>query len=541
MTSAHELQRSFCHKWIVSLLSVLLCLGLAATGQAGVEPWNSYTSEGAVYGGTYRTYSNPPRSLDPHQETAFYTTGITLMVYNTLLRLAPDGQGVELDLAKSWRQIDERTYEFKIHEGVRFQDIPPVNGRECTSADVKYSIERMSGMYGKKANFKHRYYFEDKLESIETPDKYTIIFKTKEPYAPFINYIASPWSEIVPKELVDQEGDLKRKAIGTGPFILKEYVKGSHVTMVKNPNYFKKGLPYLDKVHFKLMRDPNAALSAFLAGKFDSMGALFFQIPTIKKNAPDARIRIRPGMNTFVLRCPPWIKGKKPLKPPFDNKKVRQAMGLAIDKKRLLKLAWGGQGATSVGCVPPGTPWALGQDEQIEYNPEKAKKYLADAGYPNGFKSSMITWNLPYMAKPAQVVKEMLAQVGIDVELQLLEFAQYFNRVYRFQYEIAFHAMGAWVDPEELLMPYFGPLASSTYYKWSNPELWDMISKQTHIMDPAKRMAYIKEIQRKIVEDAPNIFLYTQRRFDVNKPYVHSRLFMNNQQLYIEYTWMEKH
>lgn len=541
MKSAREFKRPFSRKWIVMLLALLLGLGLAATAQAGMEPWNSYTSEGAVHGGTYRTNSPPPRSLDPHQETAVYTTRITLNIYNTLLRMSPDLLSVELALAKSWRQIDDRTYEFKIHEGVRFQDIPPVNGRECTTADIKYSIERISGMYGKKANFKHRYYFEDKLESIETPDKYTIIFKTKEPYAPFINYIASAWVQIVPKELVDQEGDLKRKAIGTGPFIMKEYVKGSHITLVKNPNYFKKGLPYLDKVHFKLMRDPNAALSAFLAGKFDSMPAQFFQIPTIKKHAPDARIRVRPGTNTFILRCPAWIEGKKPLKPPFDNKKVRQALGLAIDKKRLLKLAWGGQGTPSVGPVPPGTPWALGQDEQIEYNPEKAKKYLADAGHPNGFKASMITMNMPWASKPAQVVKEMLAQVGIDVDLQLLEFSQYFNRAYRFQYELAFHVMGSWVDPEEALKPYFGPLASSTYYKWSNPELWEMISKQTHIMDPAKRMAYIKEIQRKIVEDAPNIFLYTQRRFDISRPYVHSRLFLNNPQVYAEYTWMEKH
>jgi peptide/nickel transport system substrate-binding protein len=542
MTSVREFKRLFSRKCIVLLPALLLGLGLAGTAQAEVEPWDSYTSEGAVYGGTYRTHIAPPRSLDPHQETAVFCTAITLAVYNTLLRLSPDMQSVELDLAKSWRQIDDRTYEFKIHEGVRFQDVPPVNGRECTSADVKYSIERVAGMHGRKVKFRHRYYFENKLEAIETPDKYTIIFKTKEPYAPFIKYIASPWTEIVPKELVDQERDLRRKAIGTGPFILKEYVKGSHVTLVKNPNYFKKGSPYLDKVHFKLMRDPNAALSGFLANRFDAMSPQFFQVPTIKKEDPDARIRIREGMNTFVLRCPPWIEGKKPLQPPFDKKKVRQAIGLAIDKERLLKLAWGGQGTPAVGPIPAGgVPWALGKEEQIEYNPEKARKYLADAGYPNGFKSSMITFNLPFMTKPAQVVQEMLAQVGIDVDLQILEFAQYFNRAYRFQYEMAFHVMGAFVDPEEYLVPYFGPVEGSSMYKWSNPEVWDMISKQTHIMDPVKRTAYVQDIQRKLIEDSPNIFLYSQLRFSVNKPYVHSRLFMNNQQSYVEYTWMEKH
>jgi peptide/nickel transport system substrate-binding protein len=527
---------------IIFSVFLFLAFATASTGLAEVKPFLDYTNKNAVYGGTYRTLSTPPRSIDPHMGTAGNEAGVMNLIYNGLLRLTPDYVNVEPDLAKSWRQIDDVTYEFKLHEGIRFHDVPPVNGRQCTSADIKYTIERIAGQHGKKSNFKHRYYFENKLESIQTPDKYTVIIKTKEPYAPFIRYIASPWSKIVPKEAVDEFGDLKRKGIGTGPFILKEYVKGSHMTYDKHPKYFKKGLPYLDGIHVKLMRDPNAALSAFLAGKFDGLWIYFFQVPTIKKEAPDATIRIGHGSYIWTLRCPPWIEGKKPLQAPFNKKEVRQAIAMAIDKKKLLKLAWGGQGTPTVGPMASFFPWALSPEEQVEYNPEKAKKLLAEAGYPNGFKTELMTWSLPYVTKPAQVVQQMLKDVGIEVELKILEMAQYFNKAYRFDYQMALHIMTAAVDPEEMLLPYYGPLATSTYYKWSNPDLWDMISKQSGIMDPEKRTAYIKEIQRKLLDESPNIYLYTQHRFAVSRPYVHSQLYKADFQIGMaEETWMEKH
>lgn len=501
-----------------------------------------YSSKNAVYGGILRGYwGTPPRSLDTHQETAAGCCYVTNQTNNTLLRQSQDFMGVEPDLAKSWKKIGNRTYVFKLHRGVRFHDVPPVNGRELTSADVKYSFERIMGMHGKKANFKHRYYFEGKLESIETPDKYTIIFKTKKPYAPFIRYVASAWCTIVAKEVVEKYGDLKMHAIGTGPFILKEYVKGSHFEFVKHPNYFKKGLPYLDGMNYKLIRDPNAGLSAYLAGKVDVGGLYFFQIKVFKEKAPRDTLLIAPGTYMWTFRMPPEIKGKLPLKAPYNNKKVRQAVAMAINKKELLKLAWGGAGDVCIGPIPI-KQWMLSSRYQVKYNPAKAKKMLAEAGYPNGFKAEMITWNLPYMTRPAQVIQQMLKKIGVDVTIKALEFAQYFNLAYRFKYEMALHIMTAGVDPEEWLVPYYGYPDKSTYYKWANTKLWDMIAKQTNIMNDRRRMALIHKIQRKVIDESPNVFLYTQTRYLTAKPYVHRKFYFNPIQVfYGEHTWMEKH
>ena len=520
------------HCNLIFITAIVLSFAMVVPLFAAPEP---------QYGGIYRTHTTPPRSLDPHQETYGQTTLVTLNTNNSLLRFNPEMDGVELELAKSWRQIDELTYEFKLHEGVKFHDVPPVNGRELTSADVKYSIERVAGLHGKAADFKHRYYFEDKIESIETPDKYTVIFKTKKPYAAFIKYLSSPWSAIVAKEVVDEHGDLKRHAIGTGPFILSEYVMGSHITLSRNPNYFKKGMPYLDGIHIRIMTDPNAVVSAYIADRLDGAQITYHFMPRVKKEAPETTVDQLEGTHMWILRFQPWIEGSKPLKAPFDKPEVRQALALAIDKKRLLELAWGGFGTQQVGPVPQCVIYALPQDEQIEYNPAKAKELLAKAGYPDGFSAELLTWNLPYMTKPAQVIQEMLKEIGVDVKLNLMEMAQYFNKAYRFDYEMSLHIMTAGVDPEEWLVPYFGKLDTSTYYKWSNPEIWEMIERQQGIMDAAAREALIKDIQKKVMADASHVFLFSQHRFLIRRPYVHlKRYLLDFQPVVGEYIWMEK-
>jgi peptide/nickel transport system substrate-binding protein len=136
----------------------------------------------------------------------------------------------------------------------------------------------------------------------------------------------------------------------------------------------------------------------------------------------------------------------------------------------------------------------------------------------------------------------MLKKIGVDVTIKALEFAQYFNLAYRFKYEMALHIMTAGVDPEEWLVPYYGYPDKSTYYKWTNQELWKMIAKQTNIMNDRRRMALIHRIQRKVIDESPNVFLYTQTRYYTAKPYVHRKFYFNPIQVfYGEHTWMEKH
>jgi peptide/nickel transport system substrate-binding protein len=517
--------------WL-TLCLVTICL-ISFTGIA-----QSIASE-PQYGGTYRTTMTEPRRLDPHMMVSENENNISGNTFNGLIRWNDDMTDVELELAKSWKRIDDFTYEFKILKGVHFHDLPPVNGRELTSEDVKYTIERMAGMHGKKSKIGKRYYFMGRIASIETPDRYTVIFKTNRPNASFINYLASACTCIVPREAVEAFGDLNTKNIGTGPFILKEYQRGSHITLVKNPNYYKKGLPYLDKIHFKIMRTPAASLSAFLAGRLDTFSPYFYQLDTLKKEAPDTNIVEQPGSHVLILRIRPWVEGK-PHNLPFGNVKVRQAVAKAIDKKRVLELGNGGYGIVQVGPIPNWPPYSLPASDQVEYNPEEAKKLLAEAGYPDGFSTQMVTWNSPYMAKPAQAIQSMLGKVGINMELKLMEFAQYFNFVYRFDYDMSLHMTTAGVDPEAYLNSYFG--RNSIYYKWRNEEIWRLCDEQLKILDRDKRADMIRTVQRKILDDAPFVFLYTMNRYTAMKPYVHRKFVKEDYEPLIgETLWMEKH
>ena len=211
----------------------------------------------------------------------------------------------------------------------------------------------------------------------------------------------------------------------------------------------------------------------------------------------------------------------------------------AIDKDKMIELTQQGFGDKNVGPIP-GTPgFTLPQSDNPKYDPELSKKLLAEAGYPKGFKTEIICWSAADQQRQAQVAQSMLKEVGIDAKLNVLEFGQYFRKAYTYNYDMAIHVMTAAIDPDELLTPYYGHLKGSTYYKWSDPVLWDMIEKQRSIMNPRKRGKYVQDIQRRVLDQAMNVFLFSWRFLGARGPYWHQRDYYNNFQGYAEYTWIE--
>ena len=286
-THREELSRRACLQ-----VGVASGLGLAGLSRLGTRDAMAQDSKPKV-GGTLVVRSGPIRGIDPHFETWGTTLQVVHQAYNGLVKFTPDGTTIIPDLAESWQQTDDLTYVFHLHKGVRFHDVPPVSGRELTSADVKYSIERQ--MTDQPGKFQHAYFFLGKLASIDTPDKYTVVFKTQEPYAPFMNYIANPWTVIVAREVVEKYGDLQKHAIGTGPFIMKDYRRDQEATFVKNPHYFKPGLPYLDEVRLQYVIDPAAATAAFRGQQTDISAMLeFADVDSIKASNPGVRIDTNP-------------------------------------------------------------------------------------------------------------------------------------------------------------------------------------------------------------------------------------------------------
>jgi len=544
-------------KMVIFLLVIGLYLGLASVGFAKFVDRYWYKTDGIETGGHLDfTTNTTPNNLDPHTGTT--GTGGRNAYYNGLIRVSPLMDGIELDLATSWEQPDALTYVFKIHKGVKWQNLPPVNGRELTSADVKYSLRRMAGLEippppksakeKKKrgralgfGDFKHNYYMTA-LDRIETPDRYTIIVKTKVPFAPMLNYLGSAWAKIVPKEVVDKYGHLQTALnIGSGAFIMKEFRRDSHWLDVRNPDYFKPGKPYVDSIRVNIVADESARLAAFIARKTDWIIIPAHQRQTLLEKVPNAHFVESNTLYQAILRMPPWISTKGPLKAPWNDVRVRRAVVHAIDKDKMIELTQQGFADKNIANIPSTPGYTLPMSENPKYDPELSKKLLREAGYPNGFKTEIMCWSAADQQRQAEVAQSMLKEVGIDAELKVLEFGAYFRRAYSYNYDMAIHVMTAAIDPDELLTPYYGKLKTSTYYKWSDPVLWDMIDKQRLIMNPRKRAKYVQDIQRRILDQAMNVFLFSWRWMGAGGPYYHFKSYLNDfQGSFPEDHWIER-
>jgi len=478
--------------------------GGGTTPQAGTSAQPTATVQPKYGGILYRRDTYDPRSLDPDLETTPAASFAPTLASNGLLKFNRESTKIITDLADSFEQPDDVTYIFKLHPGVKFHNVPPVNGREFVADDVKFSIERQMT---NQPTFVHAYYFKGEIAKIEAVDKYTVKFTTNAPYAPFLAWIANPFSVMKCREVVDRDGDLKLTAVGTGPFIFKEWKKGVETVMVRNPDYFKKGKPYLDEIHARYVPDNTTAATMFVSGDLDVLAIDWSLDEQTRKQRPNATyIPKVESMYPFILRTQPW-DDQRPHKPPMDNLKVRQAIQYATDKQEYIDVAFGGNGYQMVGMVAPSRiPWALPDSDQTKQDIPKAKQLMAEAGYPNGFKMECIGSNIPSITDSIQVTKGQLAKIGIDIDIKLMEDAQYRNKVYAFDYMLNLHNMLGNSEPEDYFKPYYG--ANATYYRWGDKDLQDKIAAQSRIMDPEKRKQAIWEIQRIIQQQAPQVPLY---------------------------------
>ena len=272
-------------------------------------------------------------SLDPHLSVSFLTHNSASLVYSQLVRF-PHGPeqkhtadfSIVPDLAEKWEYKTPTVLVFTLRKGVKFHNKPPVNGREVTADDVKYSLERFAAKSGFRARF-------EPVQSIEAVDRYTVRIALKEPFAPFLNHLANPmYTAILPKEAEEKFKDFNQPeaVIGTGPFILRSYEKGVRVVFERNPDYFVKGLPYLDRVVIEITPDGSARLSLLRAGKVEmgqiSAWAGLEEGRSLQKTNPEMPLTLTQiiGQGIIYMRTD---------QPPFNDVRVRRAVSLAIDRK----------------------------------------------------------------------------------------------------------------------------------------------------------------------------------------------------------------
>jgi peptide/nickel transport system substrate-binding protein len=462
-------------------------------------------------GGTISLRLWDPPHFDLHQTISYKTNILHTFTHSRLLKYkagpgVPPGSFIlEGDLAESWTQPNETTYIFKLRKGVRWHAKPPVNGRELTADDVKYTFDRFVNEKGNAYRS-----MMAALEKVEVVDKYTVKMILKEPYVWFLDMVANPMAlAIVPKEAVEKFGDLKKPEamIGTGPWMLDSYRPNVGLTFVRNPAYFLAGLPYIDRVEVTVDEDNASRMAAFIAGKYDlgweASGTInrvdWVQIKdTLKQRRPKIQSLefASNQMSHIYMRTD---------KPPFNDVRVRRAISLAFDRQGLLDAV-----AEGVGVLNPAVPaalkdWALPVDQLGEgaqyykFDPARAKKLLAEAGHPNGFPAtvSYATYGSTIQVDAVQLLLKYLKDIGIDAKPIQQEYGAYISTTFYGKYEsMAFGPQTPFLDPDNYL---FGPYMAGELKNQSHvndPVLGDLLIRQRRIADVAKRREVLHEIQR---------------------------------------------
>jgi peptide/nickel transport system substrate-binding protein len=486
----------------------LLAVGGLTLSHALLSPAPARAQPKPKRGGTVGLRLWDPPHFD-HMQIISYKTNVALsFTHSRLVRhkagpaVTPGTFPIEGDLAESWSQPNDTTYVFKLRQGVRWHNKPPVNGRELTSADIVYSIERFLTIKGNSNAYMLR-----PVTKVEAPDRYTVKFTLSEPFAWFLDMLASPMAiAIVAREAVEKFGDLKRAeaVIGTGPWMLESYKPNVGLVFVRNPGYFMPGLPCIDRVEATVDEDTASRIAAFLAGKYDigteNPGTInrtdWVQIKDKLRRKVQVAEMASNGMNHISMRTD---------QKPFSDVRVRRAISHAIDRPAMIDSLYEGVGAMNP-AVPAGLKeWSIPMDQLGEgarayaYDPAEAKRLLAAAGYPNGFPGSICfaTYGSTVLVDSAQMIMKNLKDVGIDARLDQKEYGAYVATCFNGKFDsMTYGPQTPFVDPDNFLYAQYYPGEPKNQSHINDPVVADLLVRQRRTYDVAKRREVIFEIQR---------------------------------------------
>jgi len=447
---------------------------------------------------------NEAAHLDPHLIRSSATAARMLGGYQRLIRYktGPDvGVNAAIlvpDLAESWEiSKDGKTYTFHLRKGVKWHNLPPVNGREFVAEDVVYTYDRIANTAG-SANAG----WFSTLDKMRAVGKYTVEITLKEPYVAFLLNMADTYAVITPKEVVDADGNLKKRVIGTGPFILTERVSNIVTKLRRNPDYWERGVPYLDGIDLFTIPDPSATLAAFRGGQIDLASS---------SDKEEVASILRSNPRTQVLRRVVGLSWSKihwrTDKPPYDNIKLRQAFSVAMDRQGEIDIRFGGEGTTVVGPMPayPGfvVPLEkLGEASKFYKRDVKyAKQLLAEAGYPNGGEFPYMVANTDFLNR-AQFYYNSLLEAGIKLKIKVIDFAEYLGTGYIGKYEGAANGGTNFPpDPGEFFhLQYHSASAVYNQSHVKDPLVDKMIEEQKRTLDPDKRIKIIQDLQMHLAD-----------------------------------------
>jgi peptide/nickel transport system substrate-binding protein len=451
-----------------------------------------------------------PVSTDPQQVTDINSMRILQNMYDRLVGWDDEGFNMIPKLAESWNESEDGLeYTFYLREGVTFHDGTPVNADA-----IKFTFDRMldeNHPYFETGPFPFAQFYYGQIDSVNVIDEYTVVFNLKARYAPFLKNLTAVTASIVSPSAVKQyEKDFSINGVGSGPFALKSWNRGTELTLEANENYWD-GRALLDQVIYHPIAEDLVRVTRLNTGQTD----------LIVDVDPDSIAGLESDINFNVIQqIGPhvWWVGLNTNKAPFDNVKVRQAVNFAVDNEAIVNDILKGTGVVSNQPLAPVLPGHNDNLESYAYNPQKAKELLEEAGYPDGFTINfLVPASGSGMQSPipmATAVQGYLDEVGITVSINRMEWGTFLGEINQGARDV--HDMWAlsWMTGTgDSDLPLYNLLHTETHPPgfnsgyYSNPKVDELIKKAQSTTNEEERVKLYKEASKYINEDAPWIFI----------------------------------
>jgi peptide/nickel transport system substrate-binding protein len=438
------------------------------------------------------------------------------------------------NLVESWDIAPDWTsYTFHIRKAAVWQDIPPMNGRAVNASDIAWNWNRNLGLAGFPPNalFPKSNYAD--ITSVTATDQNTVVFQNRIPTSNMFRALIdlASYNFMMPPDAVKQWGDVNdwHHVIGTGPYLLNDYVRGSSITAVRNPNFYlydykypKNKLPYPDGIRVLVIPDPATALAGLRTGKIDLVQNVTSDVAaSLKKTNPDLLFVTRPDLGECMMMMIP--------KKPFSDINVRKALQMAVDLPTIAKTHYGGYvDGLPTGCVAiqgynaPYAEWPQDVKDSYAYNPDGAKKLLAAAGYPQGFKTTFaISSNSD--VEMYQIVKSYFAAIGVDMQINVMDPATFAAYITTGQQEMSQYVGWAGTTPPlNSLYNYWSKQAKRNSYNHILDPVYDaMVDKANADLDDKSAMADIKAADLYGIKMQYSVMLGKKVALDFYTPWFH--------------------
>jgi peptide/nickel transport system substrate-binding protein len=438
-----------------------------------------------------------PDTLDPQKTSGTLTFQVVKSFYDTLVE--PDVTGkIVPALAESWTVTpDGLVWTFKLRQGVVFH-----NGQAFTSKDVKATFDRIKSeafASPKRNEFAP-------IKTVTTPDAKTVVFTLGAPYAPLLASLASGWGAILPSDLIESNHNFGAEPVGTGPFKFVKWVRDNKISMVKNDSYWMKGLPKLAGVDFNIVPERSVQIQGLLSG---AIGAVEFvdpdDLPILKANP---KVTIKKELTSLIM-----VMAMNCSRPPLNDLRVRQAVNYAIDKQLVLDVAYGG-GKVGSTFLDTGNAYYTDFSSLYPYDPAKATQLLKDVGVGNKEFTIYVPQNYPLHVKAAELIQQMLAKVGMNVKIQLVDWSTWLSSVYsggNYDFTVIGHT--GKLDPDGTLAGY----GTGKYVKWINQPVADLLKKAVTISDFDARKKLYTDALEIMAKEVPFVYLGTSYRYEATR------------------------